>query len=160
MISCSVASSVNQVNIVEMKFQGSLKDGSDNGVVHIFKRASWYQEITMVMDAMVHEVVADDPLIELMDEEEKKQMSTCSKFYVILLYSQIGGRLKNSDFWTQFAGPDIKKVMLGKLKKHLLMGSQFYQQSLMQYEYAGACLLKNTEVIVQVPGFRKVTELF
>ncbi len=152
-ISCS-SNSINQVTTGEFYIHAK---GDE---MLPFKRASWFQEITMVYDIMAHKIDKNSSLYLLMDESEKKEILQCSEFYLVLLYAPIGGRLKTSELWSNFTNKNLKRVSLASLKKHITMAPQYIQQGLIQYEIQGGCKITSSLISLQVPGFQALPDFF
>ncbi len=111
LIGCS-SSTKNQIMHNEFFIrEGNYKDKkwSDNLV---FKKTSWFQELSMLFDVLTSEISPRSPFFEWFSKFEKSEIKKCEHFILILRYNLSDTRLSDGMFVRELKKADYQLIEL------------------------------------------------
>ena len=121
----------------------------------IFKRLSWYHELTLQFDLLLAPVSAQSSFNFWFSPTEQQDIQKCSDFRVVLAYSLDTKLIPYSILNEQLELAGFKKVELFNFKKHLMVHPDSELNSLRLYQVYGICRLDKEvkPLILNFPGF-------
>lgn len=126
----------------------------------VFERTSWYTELTLVYDLLLTRIDATSPFWQWLSTTEKQSISSCSKHYVVVAYSQASTKISHGMF-KQFAREaGYRSFALPQFSNYLELHPDFAQNSFHLYKVFGLCLeqglAKRDDMAIQFPNFKEV----
>jgi len=125
----------------------------------IFKRLSWYQELTMQYDLMLASVEGASEFRNWFSPDEISQVNKCNDFKVVIAYSFDTKVLPYSYFNRQLDLADYKKIEIPEFAKKLRQHPDSSEFSLNLYTIYGICKTSNTNkpLELELPGYLRVS---
>jgi len=144
----------NQFFIREGNYQN--KKWSDNLV---FKRTSWFQEISMLFDVLSSEINSSSPFYEWFSAFEKSEISKCEHFVLILSYHLAETRLSEGMFVGELKKSGYQVIEIPHFKDNLKLHPDYLNELLEHYKIRGACRKASSgklDLIISFPGYTPV----
>ena len=158
LLGCSSATK-NQINqnqffIREGSYQNT--KWSDNLV---FKRTSWFQEISMLFDVLSSEINSSSPFFEWFSAFEKSEIQKCEHFVLILSYHLTDTRLADGMFVRELKKSGYQVIEIPHFKDNLKLHPDYLNELLEHYKIRGACRKTSSDqsgLIISFPGYTPV----
>jgi hypothetical protein len=142
LLGCSAVSKTRKENQIQFGsvryFGGVAKNEKWNDILE-FQRVSWYQNLTLFYDVLAVELKTTSPFSKWLSEREVKEISQCSKFLVLMLYSTIPVKIAHSDFYTQVEAQGWKKIYIDDFGKSISTHPTHGDWRLQNYKVIGIC---------------------
>jgi len=142
LLGCSAVSKTrkeNQIQLGSIRFFGGVAKNDKWNDILEFQRVSWYQNLNLFYDVIAAELKLDSPFAKWLSEREVKDVSQCSKFLVLMLYSTIPVRIAHSDFYAQVEAQGWKKLYIDDFGKALRIHPTYGDWRLQNYNVIGLC---------------------
>ena len=121
----------------------------------IFKRISWYAEMTLLYDLLYTEIGTESPFFRWLSENEQKDLKQCPKSFVVISYQLDSDRLSHSQFENFTEQSSFQKIILTDFYNTIKMHPDFRRHFLHLYEVYALCA-KNpsiNSIYVNFPNF-------
>lgn len=124
----------------------------------LFKRFSWYKELTLVFDLLIVKVDENSPYYNWFSEGEKKAMKKCKQSYVAVSYFQDGRRISVKDMYNQFEALSHSRFAMPGFRANLKMHPDYEILRLQLYKVDGFCQesFQDNPLKLAFPGFNSV----
>lgn len=125
----------------------------------IFKRISWYHELTMQFDVMIADVLPTSGFYNWFSSLELDDVKQCQHFKILAVYSQDTTLYPYSAINESLESSGLKKLELIHFKKHLIGHPDAEMNSLNHYNIYGLCQLGSDlkSLILKFPGHQDAT---
>ncbi|MBY0414387.1 MAG: hypothetical protein K2Q18_09485 [Bdellovibrionales bacterium] len=125
----------------------------------VFKRVSWYHELTLEFDLMMANVPPQSGFNFWFSPDELAAAGKCGDFRIILAYSSDTKILPYSTLNTQLDLAGFKKLDMSAFKLNFLQHPDSEMNSLRLYQVYGACRSEKElkPLIFNFPGFSEKT---
>lgn len=161
-VSCSSLSK-NAIRQGDTKFSGGVYKDETWSSDLTFKRYSWFNELTLLLDVLVADVQPFDPFHQWFSLQEKDTMKGCANFRVVMAYALDTTKLSETDFVNQAQKVGYEKVSLPHFKSYLRLHPEYDRQSFQLYDIFGLCQrrgasaeLEGSKIPVALPSFPEV----
>lgn len=128
-----------------------------------FKRQSWYQELTLVFEALHVSLTSDSVFSKWLSPSELMTVNTCLDFKVALLYSWDSSRISEGQFFHEIKEYGYERVALPEFSRHLRMHPSYEKLALQRYQVYGLCQSRaissdSDKPVIKVtfPGYQEV----
>lgn len=122
-----------------------------------FHRYTWFHEVTMLYDMMLSRIDSKSPFYDWFSNSEKKLISACSDFYLMLDYSIDSKKVSKKMVENDAKRSGYEKIVLRDFEKHLINHPDVEELSLQLYETSGLCYKgeqsTQEKILVRLPGF-------
>ncbi len=123
-----------------------------------FRRYSWVHELTMWLDVPVAEITPDSPFFSWASEDEKKLISSCRRFRVVMAYSLDSRKISEKDMLAQFDRQGHHEVMVPRLIASVRLHPDFDRLGLDRHRVHGLCQKgPDLPIVLDFPAFAPVT---
>lgn len=155
--SCATTSlSRNLVKSGTFELRGGVADKTRWETPLMFKRTSWYQELTLVYDLMITEIDNRSPFYKWFTPREIDSIKSCKRFYTLLVYSQDYLKIDHVHLRGELAKVGLVEVVITDFANQVRLHPDFEQFSLKHYKVKGFCAEREVEsrdIYVSFPGF-------
>lgn len=148
----------NLVQTEDFEVYGGAVSGHKWDEVLIFKRASWYLEMTMIFDVLYAELDRDSKFYNWFSTSEKVSLKKCNKAFVTLFYAKNSDRVSKQDFLKQARSTGLDQIVVNDFEKGFKLHPQYIANSFQLYDISVFCRRDNREVPLKIefPNFRPV----
>lgn len=150
--------SKNMVKEGNLIFRGGRIDNHQWKDSLIFKRTSWYKELTLVSEILITEVDKNSPFYDWFSASEKRSLEECKQKYVVAAYFLDGKGLSKEDFLSQAFSQGLEKKILSTFEKQLRMHPDSELVSFGLYKVFALCsnFSDKKDIIVNFPGYNSI----
>ncbi|OFZ27847.1 MAG: hypothetical protein A2381_07570 [Bdellovibrionales bacterium RIFOXYB1_FULL_37_110] len=157
LIGCS-SSTKNQINHNQFSIrEGSYKNKKWSDDL-VFKRTSWFQEISMLFDVLASEINSSSPFFEWFSDFEKSEIHKCGHFVLILSYRLTDTRLSDGMFVGELKKLGYQMIEIPHFKDNLKLHPDYLNELLEHYKVRGACRTtqESSGLLISLPGYAPV----
>lgn len=157
LLSCSILSK-NMFKEGKISFYGGRFSNKSWTEKLIFKRFSWFQELSLVFDFTWTELERKSKFFNWISNEEIEKISSCNKIYVSFFYSSDEKEDLEKIFFDQLKFQYLSEVKLEGFEENIKMHPNYNGLSLKFYKFKSFCLKvsEKPQIFVNMPGFNKV----
>lgn len=120
----------------------------------VFKRYSWYQELTLNFDILITDLLKTDEFYQVFTSNEKDILKQCESVYIAFSYEQDAARLSRAHFLATLQALGAEEVVTSEFQKEMKMHPDFIEESLQLYRFHTLCFKKkNLSFQMKFPGF-------
>ena len=121
----------------------------------IFKRISWYNEITLLYDILYTKISKDSPFFNWFSEDEKRSLQKCSKSFIVMSYELDNERLSHSLFDSFVDNSGFEKMALVTFRDTIKIHPDFRRHAFHLYEVFALCSSSHTQenILIDFPNF-------
>jgi hypothetical protein len=153
--------SANQIH----KGSFSLEGGRDHKVEWhdkwSFKRVSWMQELTLMVDFYYAELSPDSNFYKWLSVSDKKIVENCRDYFYALLYIYEPSKISENDFIVQMRTQGYDDISLGSINSQLHLHPQYNENSFGRYKLKSFCSTKKTSeqrsLSINFAGFMEIS---
>lgn len=161
LVACLSCSNLSKNLVSEGSFLlegGVYKDKKWNDNL-VFKRVSWYQELTLLYDVIMARVDESSPFYLWFSEHEKRTITECDDFYVSLNYALDPDKISQGMFRAEMEKAGYDEFLLPRFASYLKLHPDFERLALKLYSIYGYCRHKESkgEIKIHFPGFEDKT---
>lgn len=162
LIGCSNNISQNSVNITDRKFSGGVYRDITWDETLLFTRVSWYQELTMVYDVLLHRLPKDSKFRQWFSNEELKEIEGCKDFLIGIHYFYDSKRISERMFKDEMNYNRYEEVILNQFSKNVKLHPDYIKWRLQKHKISGFCKKELTDdpLVINFPGFKEVRLTF
>lgn len=122
----------------------------------VFKRKSWFRELTLYYDLWYAKVESASPFYTWLSESEQRSLSKCRESYWVLAYALDNDKISHTMFREMLKKQGMEEVVLTQVEGHVRVHPDFDGKSLNVYKFMAYCdkkLVRSVPVQLNVPGF-------
>jgi len=122
----------------------------------VFKRTSWFQEISMLFEVLSSEINSSSPFFEWFSNFEKSEIHKCGHFVLILSYKLTDTRLSDGMFVEELKKSGYQLMEIPHFKDNLKLHPDYLIELLEHYKVRGAChkdAKKGSDLLITFPGY-------
>ena len=151
--------STNNVQQSEMVLKGGVAGGEEWRDLFVFKRLSWYHELTLFYDFIYARVDKESKFFNWFSQREKDLFATCEDFLVTLNYAIDESKISRRDVSIQLEAFGYKEISLNQFDKNLKLHPDFESLSFKHYKVTGYCQdkVRPKEVYLTLTGFKTMS---
>ena len=155
--SCSLTGK-NFIQTDDFKLYGGATSGDRWDEALVFKRASWYLEVTLIFDALYAEITPESKFYSWFSTAEKISLKKCEKSFLTLFYSKNSDRVSKNDFIAQAKSTGLDQIIVNDFKKALKLHPQYIANSFQLYDVSVFCRRDNATkpLKIEFPNFDPV----
>ena len=158
--SCSSMSS-NQLEKSHLSIEGG-RDSKEEWHDHWeFKRTSWMQELTLMVDFYYGELPPESNFYKWLSASDRKIVEGCSDYFFAMLYVYEPKKISENDFISQMRTQGYDDITLSSLNAQFKLHPQYNENSFARYKLKTFCSTKNRslerKIVIGFPGFNEVT---
>lgn len=123
----------------------------------VFKRVSWFDEVTMAYDFLYAKLNEDNPFRNWLGKE-RMGVAKCSDFYAVLVYTKRNSIVNRTALIQQFVQKGYEEMVLVDFSHELQAHQGFRDWRLTDHKIMGICAKPQAQkpVEIEMPGFRNV----
>lgn len=159
LFSCSTQTK-NMISTGEQTVKGGVYRNEKWQESLIFKRYSWYKEMTLLFDALIVPVPTDNSFSKWLSDTEKSYSQSCQSALVVVTYFLDSKRLSYTMFKDQMKAAGYEEFSLDQFGKHLKLHPDFETLSLTLYKVQGFCRkgsVLDSKPVIAFPGFSEIS---
>ena len=105
----------------------------------IFKKISWYTEMTLLYDILYTKLPEDSPFWHLFSDDEKKDLKGCSESFVVMSYELDPERMSDAQVENFVEQASFEKMALASFRETLATHPDFRRHFLHRYDIYALC---------------------
>ena len=119
-----------------------------------FKRHSWFQELTLVFEALHVSLTSDSVFSKWLSPSELMTVNSCLDFKVALLYTWDSSRISEGQFFEEMKSYGYERISLPEFSRHLRMHPSYEKLALQRYNVYGLCQSRAISSDTSKPGLK------
>ena len=154
--SCSHHSNRTYVTKGEVNFNGGVHGSKSWTEVMKFNRHSWFSEITMEYDLMIHKLEKKSPFAVWMGTD-KKLYNSCKEIYVGLVYANSYKDKTVSQVNSKLEELGLSQITLLNFEENIKAHKRYSENNLGQYNFFGYCAKSENSLSgksIHFPGYQ------
>lgn len=158
MASCSHYSNRTYTTTGEITFKGGVFGTQTWTDTMTFKRNSWFSEVTMEYDVLLHELKADSKFTKWLGMDDKF-IKSCPKLYIGFIYANSYKGKTVSEMNAKLEALGYDSISLVNFEENIKAHSRYNEKNLGQYTFSGYCLKEKeniNEQSIQIPGYSNI----
>jgi hypothetical protein len=160
-ISACSSLSKNFVQEGSLRVKGGVSRSIEWRDVLVFKRLSWYKELTLLFDLAIAKVDKDSHFTKWFSASELETISKCSEAYVGVTYALDNKKISIPMFQAELKGAGFTEYPVPDFEKELRLHPDFEVLSLQLYRVSVLCRSGETlgtgPLLLRFPGFNQVS---
>ena len=153
LISCSSLSQ-NMIKEGELRLKGSYINNQSTSDHLVFKRFSWYQELTLNFDLLISYVSKESSFYQKFAASEQGILKSCKAVYIAFTYELDSKRLARSSLLNQFTNNGLENTETPRFQREIRMHPDFTEESLQLYTSHVLCANSDKiNISLNFPGF-------
>jgi hypothetical protein len=159
LISSCALTGRNLIQTEDFELYGGATSGNRWDEQLVFKRASWYLEMTMIFDVLYTEISPDSKFYNWFSTSEKVTLKKCKRSYLTLFYAKDSDRVSKGDFLKQTKSTGLDQIVVNDFAKAFKLHPQYIANSFQLYDISIFCKRdgKVTPLTIEFPNFDPVT---
>lgn len=159
LISSCALTGKNLIQREDFELYGGATSGNRWDEQLVFKRASWYLEMTMIFDVLYAEITPESKFYNWFSTAEKVTLKKCEKSFLTIFYAKDSDRVSKSDFLKQARSTGLDQIVVNTFSKAFKLHPQYIANSFQLYDISIFCRRdqKQTPLKIEFPNFDPVT---
>lgn len=122
----------------------------------VFKRYSWYRELTLVYDVLIYKVDQNSPWYNWFSKAEREAMAECKESFVVLSYTWDEDKINKKEMIGQFKTLGYSRFALREYGRNIRMHPDYEALRLQLYKVDGICResFQKRPLVLSLPGFK------
>jgi hypothetical protein len=149
--------SSNQVQNSSFSLEGGRDNKEEWHDKWEFKRVSWMQELTLMVDFYYAELPADSKFNKWLSISDKKIVDNCRDFFYAMLYVYEPSKISENEFVAQMRAQGYDDITLNSINSQIRLHPQYNESSFARYKLKTFCSTKKSKeerlILINFPGF-------
>lgn len=158
-VSCANNMSQNSVNETERHISGGTYRSSTWSDEMIFKRISWFQELTMIYDAWFYRMPAESPFKQWFAKDELTEVGECRELLIVLHYHYDSKRISERMFKDEMNLNKYEEIYVPQMAKNMKLHPDIIKWRLQKHKVMAFCRKNLTDepIVINFPNFKEKT---
>lgn len=157
-VSCAGVLKRNVVTHSDIVFRGGTFHDQRWEEELVFRRVSWFDEITMLYDFAYARIDENNPFVSWLGKE-RLSIAECDQFYAVLIYTKRNSVANTSFLKDQFTRAGYDEMILVDFADEVRSHQGFKDWRLSQHKILGLCRRAEAKspISLHLPGFDSVS---
>jgi len=152
--SCSTMTK-NLVTSGDVYFRGGVSKKSSWDSDLIFKRKSWYRDLTMAFDVLISPLSEKSDFFIWLSKSNQTIVRGCTDFKIYMAYTWDSRTVSYQEILAQLKSQGFQHYALPDFKRNLMMHPSYYPKGFSPYKIWGLCSkAKSTELMISIAGYK------
>lgn len=160
LFSCANNMSQNNVVFSERSFTGGVYKTEKWNDEMLFKRVSWYQQLTLIYDVFIHKLDPQSKFKMWFSKDELEEVEKCgAEVLIVFHYAYESKKIPDRFFREEMSKNNFDEIFLTTFSKNLMLHPDTNRWNLVRHKVACFCRKTRSEktLTVNFPSFSEVS---